>query len=91
MGKWIIGGGYLTFSPWRPGTDDPNLPPPEMESKPGPPYASSDGHTYETFLVKVEIRLGNSPFGHLVNAGADSNEVVATVWQEIVNWSKPIN
>lgn len=91
MGKWITSGSVLTYSPWKQGTDDPNKPPPGMEHKAGEPHAAEDGHHYATWLVKVEVRLANSPFGHLIGAGEDPNTVISVVWQQIVDWSNPLD
>lgn len=90
MGRWTDAGSHWTYSPYLEGNEDPNKPPPGVEFKEGDPYNSTNGKKYKTYLVKMEVKAHNSPFGHLLNSGDDPDRVVAVVWQQIVDWSAPI-
>lgn len=65
MGLWIGGEGWgpfrnhhWTYTPYREGHDNPNLPPPRVAATAvrGPVYNSTDGHKYRTWIVDPPIK-----------------------------------
>lgn len=52
-GAWTNSGGTWTYSPYLPGNEDPNSPPPGVAAVPGPPYYSSlcPGVALDTWIL----------------------------------------